>query len=916
MPVLAELLAKLPKSKEIRMSAQGHALWISWQTELDPSVPQTLQNYGGMALVSSRHQSLWFFFSTDVFLALARLSVWARFNELNVTIMDLPAKLMLGVKREISLDVDTSLARMEVIPGEGLELWIHPKTHETGINIPGIHFEKKSPKQGLVNVAWAGLVADARLPYTSSHGWYALLRPLGNPLDKAFQAGWGHMYSAVEKVLQENKFKYLLHENYVIVAVDNLRQLRVWLRDMLNSFSRVKKDQHDEYWPCVSVVIDRKGLNFSNDLPKKVGLLWDNLMPDFPYMSYRTAYLLGDGFAIQDLRFSDRQTSMDSWCNVALDDGGGRFSAIPVLMASNLTTGGNGCFYCGVRSHEAHQCPTMRMPTSTANEWWELAGLSLESINEGFRHIERTLSEKGIAGYQELLPGQDPSAIVLRALFDINSAAQLRSVSKIWLSRGREFGKAPDDATPQTRDDSSAWDYLDSLMEADEATLATLDKNIQTSSARNPREARLRTLQGFVAINRNDPVRAQNCFKEAAALTTSPPLQAWNEYLQARLAECQGHLAEAIAQYEQIQRVLPAWKDLEYRQIVCKVKLGFAEQILGQLLKLVREEPTFFNRCLVDPEMGRGQLLILTSLFPLWEEAQRQAEAEKANIQELSRQAETWFPSEHPLNRRIMRDIKELQRISEVKNYIAFLQVTKRRPILEKEIQESIQREIEELQERYKHYLTALQGIRDEASWFPFPSILREFSREFNESAGIINWAFASNFNEAETFQRAQASTVQLDKLLRGLRKRLRFLRMVRDVTLFILTLGKTFFWIEIIGLLICLLGVPGIVLYGEKIKMGWLREILQSQQWEVQKVLLLIITVISFGLAALRSTIVFDKKRDKLIEEARAQREHLQSVRLERIRRQREAEAIALAREKKKEAERQRKKRALNPEG
>ena len=93
---LADLLAHLPKSNEVHMSAAGHALWITWGQELDPAVPQTLQNYGGMYIAGEHDQSLWFFFSTDVFLALARLSGWARFQSIPVTIVHMPAKLLLG----------------------------------------------------------------------------------------------------------------------------------------------------------------------------------------------------------------------------------------------------------------------------------------------------------------------------------------------------------------------------------------------------------------------------------------------------------------------------------------------------------------------------------------------------------------------------------------------------------------------------------------------------------------------------------------------------------------------------------------------------------------------------------------------------------------------------------------------------
>ena len=99
-------------------------------------------------------------------------------------------------------------------------------------------------------------------------------------------------------------------------------------------------------------------------------------------------------------------------------------------------------------------------------------------------------------------------------------------------------------------------------------------------------------------------------------------------------------------------------------------------------------------------------------------------------------------------------------------------------------------------------------------------------------------------------------------------------------------------------------------MLNGEQRKLVWLKTILANQQWEIQKVLLSIITVIALGLAALRSTLVFERMRDKLLDDAKEQREKLQKLRLERIKRQRKAEAEALIKARKREAERQKRMR------
>jgi hypothetical protein len=99
---------------------------------------------------------------------------------------------------------------------------------------------------------------------------------------------------------------------------------------------------------------------------------------------------------------------------------------------------------------------------------------------------------------------------------------------------------------------------------------------------------------------------------------------------------------------------------------------------------------------------------------------------------------------------------------------------------------------------------------------------------------------------------------------------------------------------------------VPGVIYFGDRIGLGALREMLAGQLWEIQKVLVLIVTVVAAGLAVLRGVLVFEKQRDKLLEEARAQREKAQRQRLENIRQRRRLEAEAKLRAESAEQKRE----------
>ncbi len=888
MPLIADLLERLPMVKDVNMSSAGRALWICWQGDLDQAVPQTLMDYGGMCVIQDRDQSLWYFFTTDVFLALARLAVWAQFNPLPVAVQVLPATLLLSVRREMSLSIDSTLAAQEVMVPQSLAVRVHPKTREGLSATPGLTFQETPHLQGMAPIKWYLLEADARLPYTSSQGWYALLRPLGNPLDKRFQAVWRDMYTGIEEILQRHKLKFSIHDYFVMVPLDNLRQLRIWARELLRYIEGIK-GATDRYWPCVSVIIDKKGLNFNNELPNKVGIKWDNLMPDFPYMSYRNAFLLGEGFSITDLHFSAGHSSMDNWCTVAqgeaqLASGG----YIPVLVSGQMMTGeGAGCFYCGMRNHPSSHCPSKHLVFPEADVRRDFGELDLESINDAFREMENRLLEKGAAGLGSLFEKDDSKGRLVRAIFEINLPVQLRAAKRLWQSGGREFPKPGEELVPPResgKEESAAWGMLDRLLKVRASDVAAFEKEVQAAINRTPRDVRLRTLLGFAAMERGDPARAQAAWKEAETLSASGLHQAWHQFLQARLLECQNRLSEALDGYREVLRLAPQWHDAEYRRIVCRVKMGFAEQVQPYILQLVEQDPSLFNRFLIDPELERGHLIILTGLFTFWNEAKRRAEDERAQLERLLNELDAWFAPDHPVARKFRERLKALQDQTGVTNYLAFLKVIQSRPQLEKDIRGQIQKEIEDLKERYKNYLSILETIRDEAAWFPFPRILVEFNKDFNECAGIINWAFGSNFHEPEAFKRAQAYIPTIVDLLGRLEKRLRFLRVVRDTTLFVLILGRTFFWIEIACLLLCVIILPTIAVFGNEFGLGWLKGIIRANHWELQKVLLVIVSAMSLGIAALRTTLVFERKRDQLVADARAQREEMQRQRLERI--------------------------------
>ncbi len=891
-----------PQESNITITAEGYALWISWIEELNPHVTQSFQDYGGLLVKRENGQSLWYFFSTEILLALAKLYVWANFNPISLSVLAFPATLQVDAKKSLSLSIEKELQEQSISTlYNKLTILVHPKLQEDAAHVPGITYNKniqldnpsEYPPSSLAKLEWATISANSRMPYSSSQGWYALVHPLGNQFDKKFQAGWRSMFYEIEDVLRKLNLKYSISENYLMFPIESLQVLREWTKAFTHIIFTMKENDTEKYWPCVSVIVDKKGLNFNADLAKKISIKWDTLSPNFPYINYRNAFLLGSDFQIQDLHFATGKSSMDNWCTVIHADYSMAANKISVLLPSKFTVGSSTpCFYCGIKTHESSECPTRSLEDVDINFWQNFNDVDIEQVNEAFLSIEVMLTKKGNSAYKDILKQDDFVSRVLTGTFNINNVMQLRSVARIWLLNDKDINALAD---PNVyRENSPCWNYLEKLRHSKPDEVRNIENEVLHAISSSPRDWRLKSLLGFVYIEKGDYTRALQAWKEAESQSSALVHQAWSYFLQARVHELLAKYEQALELYVSVKKLLPTWTLPEYRRLVCNVKMGFAEQVQDQFIKLVIEEKEVFNKIILDPELERGHFPIMTALYPLWLNSLEQTAVEKAKLIELLNNVNLWFLPEHPIAAGIRTKIETLIHSLEVKNYIAIQNIIKDRPIIDENLTALKDKELVELKENYKNYLGKLELIRDEASWFPFPTALTEFNQNFNDCASILSWAFNSDFRNPEAFRRAQGYIEVLDETIGKLETKLKFISTVRDATLFFLLLSKTFILIEIIGLLLGFLAIPAILFYGNKIGLSWLQQLVSSNYWELQRVLLAVISTFALGIAILRSSLVFDKKRIEMLENAKTQREQSQQQRLARIKREKEKESEA----------------------
>lgn len=871
MPNLLELVkAALPSNKDYSRESPGIATWMMWTGELNSSIEQSFQDYGGTMVSRTGHSGLWFFFSVEAFMAIARAQLWAKMHKLDVSIVVMPATIYISQESTRSLNLDEDLLKQSEPPLSGFNIWVHPEIADKVMGIPGLVFEPAQETASLARVEWLSMYADSRLSYRTSFGWYCILRPLGNPLEKSFQTGWRNFFGEMENILQRQKFRYTIHDNFLLFPLDTLSEFRIWVREYFSLVKRLKEEESAKhYWPCVQAVVDKKGLVFNTDLPNKVELDWNQLMPDFPHMTFRNAYLLGEDFLMHDVRFETSENSINDWCNVSLIEEGAESSGfLPVIVPARLVNGKhNQCFYCGMRNHLPAQCPSRQIVNWSPNLWRQIGVMDFDTMNSALREIDQTVREDGVEGMTRLLKeGDNPENQMLRAVFDINAVLQHHMMPRIWLSHSRNNPRDAGKYSGQ-QDDNPIWRFLEKLPAGE---LIPLEKELQIIMQSQPRDWRLLSLNGFLALDRSDPIRAAQLWKDGEGMSANNLQSGYFKFLLARLLEIDGKYEHAGTAYAEVSILCPNWLDPLYRQVVCMVKMGFAEQAMPMLMNVISQDPNFFNKALLDPEMERGHIQLQRALYQPWVEAEETVPTALGELQQMRSELSIWFKEDHPFAEAMSKKIDSVLKLSGISNYVPYQRILRQKVALQLEKQDQISVETAELRTRLKLYRQRLERVQEEAAWFPFPRLLGQFNKVFNSVAQSTVWGLKTNLQNSENFKKALQLAEREEERLKKLESQIRFLKIVRDSTLFVLIMGKLLIWLELAVLLLVFVGLPLLFYYSEKNSFSLISGLVFQEQWQLQKALVIILSVMALAVAALRTASVFEKRRDKLLKKGK----------------------------------------------
>lgn len=876
---LSSLLQTMPEMAQSRLVASGIAVWVAWSKQLNPAIQQTLSDHGGILMAQESSQAVWLFLSPDAFRGVARLLIWARLNPMPVAVQVLPCMLLCDYKLNLTMSVPPDMLNQWVVPPMEFSVWVHPGLADQMKGIPGLELRDAASPSGLSGVAWKQFYADQGLDYETSLGWFFVIKPLGNPSDKAFISGWRVFFNEIQIILQRLGFKYLSKDNFIVFPVDKLRLLRMFCRDILLLLRRVRAEEEEggevRYWPMVMAGVSQQGLNFNEELPRKVPLEWDRLTPDFPHLQYRTAFLLGEGFKLNDLGFSSRET-VDSWCNIRLgseegqEDEEGR---IQVSLSRKLYSGElTECFYCGLKNHTPAQCPSRGLPDWRPEIWDAVAEIGLDEMETAFASMDEALDmDNLIPGVQELMEGRDARGTLVRALFEINAPVQHRMFKLVWRSRGKDWPAAL--AQLSTEAGEYLWTALDTLVTGD---VEQAEEILKQASLRYTKSFQPRSLQGVIFLEKGDLDQGIFYWQESERFSYTPFQQGFFLFLQGRVREIQGDFKDAIDLYKKTQLASPKWIDPFYREAVCMVKRGFSEQAGPVFEQLVEKDPHIFNRMLIDPELGRGRIHLMDALWRMWKVMETLGSEEKQRVEKLAGEVGQWFEETHEFHDVAQKFVDRLLALSKVRNYVAFKQLARGSARLVEEMEKRIDLEIKLVDAKVGNLFERLKDVQKEASWFPFPTLLRDFNMDFNYCAEKLNWIRTQHLKIAENFRKSQKYLSEIEDRLKILKSRLVTLRIIRDSTLFILMLGRNFIWLEILCLGLALVTLPTLVYFSQSLAGVWFVDLILKQKWEFQKGLVLVLSIIAAGAAAFKTAITFDRRKRELFaqgEEAQEKR-------------------------------------------
>lgn len=856
------LLAKVTRQVSPRLLCNGFVCWLAHAQPLPASFLQTLTDIGGWPLAEDGSQTLWFFPSSEVMLGLARLYNWARLHPMPTAVTVFEGSLLVDDKLEQTLKVKADLHSLGVEYPKRLVVRVSARLRELGRTLTGLSFKHVQNPDGLTG-DWFELEGSEQVSVSYKLNWLWVVRPQGSRQDKAFTKGWRAYFDRLETIFQQYKISYLQAEDHnLVLRVASPRVMAALTVELLTMI----EDKSVPVWPCKYMAVEMGDQPFAPEFASKVRYVVESLETDALHLPLSTIYQIADSRIVPvDSRASMDNSKLSDLFQVRFHSSksGRRRGSLNIFLPSSLISGEESpCFYCGLRSHLPVKCPTRLLAPGNVQvtDMSRFARLDLDALPGILGGLEKQIAPDVLRGLTALQGEKSDAGLVVRSMFEVNMACQLRMMASVWRAKGKEWPRGLEEQRPQS--DAQLWEALEALRTGGrERAMEKIDQVVLNS----PKNYQPRVLLGFMAMERDEFKRAMGFWEEAESLVYTSLQRSYVQLLQGRLREVLGDFQEAIRLYGRALGESPRFGQARYRQAVCLIKSGYVHEAQALIRELIRDNPDFFSAVLLDPELEGGRSHLLADLWEIWDEAKTRATEVIGAVEHLPDLLSKWLPSDHDSYNMFHARIQDLNTYAGINNYASMARMLRGTIAIRADIQARVKKDIQELANRRTVIRERLRKIQREASWFPFPSMLGSFNKLFNSCGEGVSLIGHLDLYVPEKFRQGHEAMRMAEVNLGKLEKKLLLLQGVRNGILFLLLSGKYLLVFEIIALLLA--GGLSLGLYylaPDQVVMG---RNLRQDRWLILNVTLIFFSFLAFVATAIKAASRFESYKNEILD-------------------------------------------------
>lgn len=590
-------------------------------------------------------------------------------------------------------------------------------------------------------------------------GTVLLIKPVWGIAYDGFADAWNRLLSGKQglwsgKVLKEG----ILADKSIFLILKSHQTALAIARDVTTFVRKQQQDTGPAALP-IQMIVDSGHYPADNSIAAQgLAPYWNEMAPGYVYVSATAYALIKDKGLFSIVR--NPETNRSNPMYVVIDQGQAESKSDPYIFSYQraLSRGENPpCYYCGCRKHVLADCPSKQLPWTTRG-LERLGYLSFERIERlFFEYVVHTKSRD--QAHQTDVPRSIQLAHY--GLYELKRPFQLRCFLNIWNADDDNWTKLKE--TPTEVDKGGLlWIALDCLRVSN---LTQAEAYLNSCTEKYPNDYRPYCALGLLNVEKNNFIRAEQCFERALDYISTKPQKALILFLLCRLYEVYDRPFKAAEKIREILRVVRHCEEAVYLDVVRRFREEKSAEAIQLLIDLIQENREFFTAALIDPDLEPFSKVIHPELKRLFVQAKEQAAKVAQKAEEDLKELEGLMDE---------KDIKEtrsflskVEDLSMTDGYFAYTDI-----IYQGESILALSRK--SIQERRGNLLNTLQGLSirirtclNIAVNYPYPRMAAALQKEIVLLSAEINQAYhLARSNIPEEFKAALKLPERLSPLL------------------------------------------------------------------------------------------------------------------------------------------------------